>query len=275
MNKLISLIVLAALAAPAAAAGMTKGYIAANDPAAGALARPLEWVALSGGKFTMGTDSGENGFENAKPVHEVVLKNFELSKTAVTVEQYRECVIKGGCTEPGTGEDCNWGEEGREFHPVNCVDWNQAKMYAKFKGGRLPSESEWEYAATGGGRNQKYPWGNEAPTCDRAVMLGKGGYGCGSDGTMPVCSKPAGNTAQGLCDMTGNVWQWVQDSYSWSYNGAPADGGTVEFGGGYSRVVRSGSWTDYEAGSLRSDLRRYYVPGYLNRSLGFRLARSK
>lgn len=102
---------------------------------------------------------------------------------------------------------CNSDKPGRQLHPVNCVDWEQANQYAKFKGARLPSDAEYEYAATSGGKNQKYPWGNEDETCDKAVMSGKGDYGCGSEATMPVCSKPAGNTAKGLCDMVGNVWQ--------------------------------------------------------------------
>jgi len=59
-------------------------------------------------------------------------------------------------------------------------------------------------------------------------MYGSGGDGCGKNGTWPVCSKPAGNTAQGLCDMAGNVAQWVQDKFYNTYNGAPADGSARE-----------------------------------------------
>ena len=258
----------------AAVKGINKGYVAGNDPSAGVPSKPIEWVAINGGKFTMGTDSGEKGFEDAKPIHEVAIKTFDMSKTAVTVEQYAECVIKGGCTEPTTGDYCNWGVAGRQLHPVNCVDWDQASKYAKFKGGRLPSESEWEYAATSGGKNQKYPWGNDEPTCDKAVMYGNGGYGCGKNSTMPVCSKTAGNTAQGLCDMAGNVWQWVQDKYQYSYKGAPVDGSAVEAAGSY-RVVRGGSFVSNGAGRLRADGRRYFGPGYGYGFVGFRLVRSR
>ena len=159
--------------------GTDKGYVTGNGFSAGAAAKPVEWITINGGKFTMGTDSGEQGFEDAKPIREVAIKTFDMSKTAVTVEQYAECVFKGHCTEPKTGDYCNWGVAGRKLHPVNCVSWDQAYEYARFKGGRLPSESEWEYAATSGGKNQKYPWGNEEPTCDKAVMFGNGGYGCG------------------------------------------------------------------------------------------------
>ncbi|OGS29202.1 MAG: hypothetical protein A2218_04515 [Elusimicrobia bacterium RIFOXYA2_FULL_53_38] len=238
---------------------VSKGYVEPVEPAT-----PIEWISISGGKFTMGTTSIEQGFEDAKPVREVTIKTFAMSKTDVTVAQYAECVIKGACMEPATGAYCNWGKAGRGNHPVNCVDWNQAKQYAKFKGARLPSESEWEYAATSGGRNQKYPWGNDKPTGELAVF--------DTDSTMPVCSKPKGNTAQGLCDMSGNVWQWVQDTYQNSYAGAPVDGSAVE-GTGSRRVLRGGSFFHFVARYLRVDNRNYFDPGVRDLSFGFRLAR--
>ncbi|HCE99105.1 MAG TPA: hypothetical protein DER10_11485 [Elusimicrobia bacterium] len=253
---------------------ISKGYVDENYPQAGAPAKPVEWVTINGGKFTMGTDSDEKGFKDAKPIHKVAIKTFDMSKTAVTVEQYAECVIAGDCTEPATdaGDYCNWGKTGRQLHPVNCVDWDQASKYAKFEGGRLPSEAEWEYAATSGGKNQKYPWGNDEPTCDKAVMYGNGGSGCGKNSTMPVCSKTAGNTAQGLCDMAGNVWQWVQDKYQDSYKGTPADGSAFE-GAGSIRVLRGGSFSPDDARSLRADYRNSSDPGYRYDDVGFRLAR--
>lgn len=260
------------------------GYVIANDPAAGKPGQAVEWVSISGGKFTMGTDDGSEDFKDAKPIHEVTIKAFEMSKTLVTVEQYAECVIKGGCTEPATGGLCNWGKANRQRDPINCVDWNQANQYAKFKGARLPSESEYEYAATSGGKNQKYPWGNEEATCDRAVMHGNGGDGCGSGSTMPVCSKPAGNAKVSggeLCDMAGNVWEFTQDTWHSSYAGAPTDGSAwVE--GAPSYLMRGGSFDLRGAMYLRADYRGDFYPGtrYYNGSyfwhfsIGFRLARS-
>ncbi len=246
---------------------------AGDGPAAPRSCHPgqaVEWVAIKGGKFAMGADNGDS---DAKPLHEVAIKTFEMSKALITVEQYAECVIKGGCTEPGAGEYCNWGKTDRQRHPVNCVDWKQADRYAKFKAARLPSESEWEYAATSGGRNQKYPWGNEEPSCERAVMHGEDAYGCDGGGTMPVCSKPDGNTAQGLCDMAGNVWQWVQDKYQDSYADAPADGSAFEAAGSY-RVWRGGSFINGGARYLRAKYRNNVGPGYRGSLVGFRVARS-
>jgi iron(II)-dependent oxidoreductase len=253
--------------APAAGAPriILAGYVAGDDPSAGQPGVPVEWVSINGGKFTMGTDDGSDLFKAAKPIHQVAIKTFDMSKTLVTVEQYAECVIKGGCMEPGTGEYCNWGVAGRQRHPINCVDWNQANQYAKFKGARLPSEAEYEYAATSGGKNQKYPWGNDDATSDKAVMSG--------DSTMPVCSKPAGNTSQGLCDMVGNVWELVEDVYQSSYVGAPTDGSAFE-GAGSLRVVRGGSFFSSFAGYLRADRRSGVDPGNRDGDIGFRLARS-
>jgi len=227
----------------------------------------VEWVRIPGGSFNMGSKD----FEWAQPVHRVTVRTFEMTKTLVTVEQYKACVDAGACTAPDTGGKCNWGQSDRGKHPINCVDWYQAQAYAKWAGGRLPTEAEWEYAARSGGRDWKYPWGNENATCERAVM-DDGGYGCGRDSTWPVCSKPSGNTTQGLCDMAGNVWEWVQDWYHDSYNGAPTDGSAWESPTGSHRVYRGGSWNG-GAGDVRAAFRYDYSPGLRGDDLGFRVAR--
>jgi len=247
------------------------GYVVGNDPEAGKPSKPVEFVPIDGGNFTMGTD---NGAENATPIHEVTIKAFDISDTLVTVEQYEECVIKGKCEAAATGYYCNWGQKDRRRHPINCVNWKDANDFAAFKGARLPSEAEYEYAATSKGKNQPYPWGKDEATCEKAVMHGNGGYGCGSDGTMPVCSKPKGNTEQGLCDMVGNVWQWVGDTWHASYAGAPTDESAWQDAGSL-RVLRGGSFLTEVAGHLRADHRSFDVPEYRVSSIGFRLARSR
>ena len=99
------------------------------------------------------------------------------------------------------------------------------------------------------------------------------GYGCGRDSTWPVCSKLKGNTTHGLCDMAGNVWEWVQDWYHDSYNGAPTDGLAWESPTGSYRVNRGGSWNG-GAWGVRAANRYYGDPRYRSVDLGFRLARS-
>ena len=119
---------------------------------------------------------------------------------------------------------------------------------------------------------QKYPWGDAAATCERAVMA-DGGDGCGKGATWPVCSKPAGNTAQGVCDMAGNVWEWVQDTYHDSYTDAPADGRAWEAGGS-NRVYRGGSWWN-GATWTRAAYRGRVDPSRASGNLGFRPASSE
>jgi len=228
----------------------------------------VRWVRIPGGTFQMGSNDGNN---SEKPVHSVTVSTFEIAATEVTVAQYRKCVDAGVCSAPDTYSGlCNWGKSDRENHPVNCLDWNQATTYAKWVGGRLPTEAEWEYAARSGGRNQKYPWGNQTATCFYTVMA-EGGFGCGRDSTWPVCSKTAGNTAQGLCDMAGNVWEWVSDWYG-SY-GSGSVTNPVGLSSGSIRVRRGGSFY-VGPGLVRVAIRFGDVPGFRGDFLGFRPARS-
>ncbi|MBI4677510.1 MAG: formylglycine-generating enzyme family protein [Elusimicrobia bacterium] len=241
----------------------------------------IVWVPIPGGSFMMGDEE----WNNSKPAHRVKVKSFEMSKTEVTNRQYRKCVEAGACTpahgSDGTcqvydGSDWKQGDLPASFQgddqPVVCVDWSQAKAFARWAGGRLPSEAEWEYAARGAGKGRKYPWGNEAPSCRHAVM-DDGGMGCGRNSTWPGCSKTAGNTEQGLCDMAGNVWEWTQDWFHDSYNGAPADGSAWEFPAGSRRVARGGSWSNVDAGNIRAARRSNDDPGNRSDNLGLHVAR--
>lgn len=247
---------------------------AGNIPEPGAAAVPpviIEWVLIPKGKFRMGTDAPDKEtYGNAKPVHEVSINAFEMSRTLVTVTQYAECVKAGKCEEPP--EACNWGDPERRQYPVNCVHWGNAVQYAKFaatrpgtEGARLPTEAEWEYAATSAGKEPEHPWGNREMTCDRET---------GNCGTAQVCSRPEGNTEQGLCDMIGNLYQWVQDIFHDSYTGAPSDGGAFA-GNGALRVMRGGYYLLDSDGHYRSDsrYRRSSLHYRYRDDYGIRLAR--
>ena len=166
----------------------------------------------------MGSKKGES---DEKPVRRVKIKSFLMSKTEVTVGQYRKCVEVGTCSSANTCDygDPNWtsSPSRKEDHPINCVNWSQARTFANWAGGDLPSEAEWEYAARGG-EGFKYAGSNDP---DKVAWYKSNSGG----GTKPVGGKK--KNGFGLYDMSGNVYEWVLDEYKDSYSGAPRDGSAV------------------------------------------------
>ena len=232
-----------------------------------------EMVRIPGGAFQMGSNDGD---ADEQPVRTVTIAPFEIARTEVTVAQYRRCFDdNGACRRPDNGRDCNWGVDGRDDHPVNCVSWDDAQTYAQWLGARLPSEAEWEYAARGGGLDREFPWGHEPADCQRAVIDdGVSGNGCGTESTATVCSKPAGHSVHGLCDMAGNVWEWVADDWHSSYAQAPGSGEAwVDTPRSEDRVFRGGSWR-FGPRFARVAFRSRAGPSSRLGDLGFRVARS-
>ena len=229
---------------------------------------------IPAGSFWMGCNSAvDNDCDSDEsPYHEVTLSGYYIDKTEVTVDDYADCVTAGACTAPSTASSyCNWEVSGKGNHPVNCVNWSQAGEYCTWAGKRLPTEAEWEKAARGTD-GRKYPWGNEDATCEYAVMDDGTGNGCGTDSTWEVCGKsPAGDSPYGLCDMSGNVWEWVSDWYdSGYYTNSQASNPTGPVSG--PTRVRRGGGVD-SAHYLRASFRHYYNPSDYNDYLGFRCVR--
>ena len=229
-----------------------------------------QMIVLPPGKFTMGSPAGEAGrAANEGPQHPITIaRQFAVSIYDVTFDEWNACVKVGGCPKVADS-----GYAGGNM-PITNVTWNDAETYvewlAKMTGQsyRLPTEAEWEYLARAG-TTTTYYWGNDIGTGNANCMI------CGTQwddkGLSPVGSfKP---NPFGLFDVTGDVWQWLQDCFHKSYEGAPADGSAWTSGDCSLRVDRGGSWIS-AASNLRIAFRGSYAAGSRNYSLGLRVART-
>lgn len=143
---------------------------------------------------------------------QVSLSGFWMMKTEVTNAQYKRCMATPAklCKPPNDG---HWNDPNYANHPVTGVTWEQAKIYADWAGGRLPTEAEWEKACRGTD-GRIYPWSNQIPN-DKDLLLNDAESKKGD--TMPVGSYPQGASPYGALDMAGNVWEWTADWYDPDY----------------------------------------------------------
>lgn len=248
---------------------------------------PEGMVQVPPGLLRMGSD---NGFAPERPVHDVSMPGFCINRTEVTVGAHSACVRRGLCSAAHTttswaapegrefvGQFCNGDRSDRQAHPVNCVDWEQADVYCRAVGGRLPTEEEWEYAARGSD-GRTYPWGDGMPG---PTLLNACGIECslftptgksttqqrlfeaddGSASTAPVASYPAGTNAFGLHDMAGNVSEWTASWISSNYSVPRQE----KF-----RVHRGGAWDATDARGVTTTARPSFVPRWYTYTVGLR-----
>jgi formylglycine-generating enzyme required for sulfatase activity len=240
-----------------------------------------DMVEVPAGEFLMGSPESEMGRgKDESPQHRVVISQpFAVGKFEVTFAEWDACVAERGCTyNPG---DEGWG---RGKRPVINVSWADTQQYTAWlskktgKAYRLLTEAEWEYAARG---LTKIP-GSYTPfstgvtinykqaNYDANFTYGYGKMGVYRQKTVDVGSFPS--NAFGLHDMHGNAWEWVQDCYKPTYEGAPADGSPVISSQCDLHILRGGAWNYYPR-LLRSAYRYATPPSVRLNNTGFRIAR--
>ncbi|MBN2498404.1 MAG: SUMF1/EgtB/PvdO family nonheme iron enzyme [Deltaproteobacteria bacterium] len=239
---------------------------------------PAGMVAIPAGKFWMGCkpDQDSECAADEKPGRRVHLDEYYIDRTEVTVARYTDCVQAGKCTPAKTDKSnenmYNWGKPNRKAHPINGVSWHQASAYCAWAGKRLPTEAEWEKAARGTD-GRKYPWGKEFKESLMFMLnQSEGADDPPYEATWPVCvmDKKVKN-AHGLCDMGGNLWEWVADYYAKDYYETAPEKNPPGPASGKSRVKRGGSFNN-EPKTFRASGRSYDDPGGSFIDDGFRCA---
>lgn len=250
-------------------------------------------VEIAGGTYRLGaTQDAPFVFDNEKWVHEAPVEPFAISRTAVTQSQFAAFVDDGGYArrefwsdegwkwrvEQGAEHPIFWKKEGgswlcRHFDrwlplepnlPLIHVNWHEANAFCQWAGRRLPSEAEWELAATGSEEKRHYPWGEEPPSESTVNMDWRG------VGTIDVAARAAGDSPFGCRQMLGNVWEWTSTTLH-PFPGFVADPykeySTTSFGN--CRVLRGGCWAT-RSRLIRNTWRNYYQPHRRDVFAGFR-----
>lgn len=246
-----------------------------------------ETIALPPGEFRMGSpETDDEARDRERPQHRVHIGGrFAIGRYPVTVAEYRSFVEATG--RPCIGglwirDGSSWKEDPSKSwrnpgfpqtnrHPVVGVSWSDAQAYVEWlaaetgRAYRLPTEAEWEYACRAG-TTMRYSFGE-------TITPGNANYGGFVGGTTEVGTYP--QNPWGLFDMHGNVWEWVQDVWHDTYEGAPADG-TAWIDGAATdstavHVLRGGSWA-LAARSLRSANRGRNLPDLRDYYFGLRVA---
>lgn len=258
-------------------------------------------VDVAGGDFFLGAHPNVPfAFDNEKWRHSVNVEPFSISATTVTNAQFLEFVEAGGYRLDGI-----WGKRGKDwlrrskasaprfwkktlngqwyrkdfdqlvplepYHPVVHVNWYEANAYCNWAHRRLPTEAEWEMAAsklppqvTDAMAPPSFPWGDEPPTPDRVNM------DWGSMGCVDVRALPVGDSPGGCRQMIGNVWEWTADTFA-AYPGFVLDPYKEysEPSFGSKKVLRGGSWATRSL-LIRNGWRNFYMPFRNNIYSGFR-----
>lgn len=263
-------------------------------------------VFVEGGAFVMGTDDDPWAYDNERPAHTVHVPSFFIDTTPVANATYLTFVEAGGYDDERwwTPAGWAWRQEADLRHPqfwvrdgagwardrfgwleplaldepVQHVCWYEADACARFLGKRLPTEAEWEKAATWDpttGAKRRFPWGDGPPTPARATLAHAGEAGVHHTfGPAPVGAHPAGASAYGCLAMIGDVWEWTASDFT-PYPGFVAhpyrEYSEVFYGPEY-KVLRGGSWAVHPS-AVRGTFRNWDYPIRRQIFAGFRCAR--
>ncbi|MEO1430728.1 MAG: ergothioneine biosynthesis protein EgtB [Cyanobacteria bacterium J06633_8] len=243
-----------------------------------------EMIQIRAGEFEMGSNSLD-ALDNEGCRHKVYLDTYSIDRYPVTCKQYQIFMEAEGYKNPQWWSKAGWKwlqaeqatkplywQDNPDFYnnPVWGVSWYEAEAYAKFVGKRLPTEAEWEKAASWDEKSQCrriYPWGNEPPTPQNC--------NCNNihSQTTPVNAYPLGESAYGLYDTLGNVWEWTNSWFA-GYKGFeayPYKGYSQVYFDNEHRVLKGGSWAT-RPWALRSSFRNWYHPRMRQMFVGFRCA---
>jgi len=238
-------------------------------------------VFIPAGEFIMGDDEGD---DDEKPERTVFLDAFCIDKYEATNVQYKECVEAGACPPPARMSSPSrlsyYDNPEFDNYPVIYVTWDDAQVYCKWRGRRLPTEAEWEKAARGTDE-RLWPWGDSEPDASRVNLCD---VNCiydwkelhlddGYSDTAPVGSFEAGKSPYGVYNMGGNVREWTADWYAPDYYvNAPDRNPPGGVDSGMGRVLRGGSWRS-NIPVARSTYRLMYDAQTKDEYIGFRCAK--
>ncbi len=221
------------------------------------------WVRIEPGTFRMG--SVEGGLDDERPAHEVVItQGYWLGRCPVTNKEYARFMAEvEGIEEPKYWKDRRFNQEEQ---PVVGVNWQEARRYSQWAGGRLPTEAEWEYACRAGTQTD-YSFSDDEEALEDYAWYARNS---GKQSQAVGLKKP---NPWGLHDMHGNVWEWCSDWNDWNYYEQSPREDPKGAEAGSDRVIRGGCWS-FSAVSCRSAYRYGGTPETRYSRVGFRVARS-
>ena len=225
-------------------------------------------VGVSEGFFVMGSDQGNT---DERPERNIYISEFLIDEKEVSKEEYADCVDAGICNFPLEGEGLVWGVDGKDSFPINGVSWFDARNYCQFVKKRLPSEAEWEKAASW--KNDvkyKFSNGKDDIDCASANFRNVGDDLCQTKELLETGTLR--EEINGTYDMNGNLWEWVQDWYTLSGLENLQSRDPQGPDSGLLKVNKGGSYLSSK-NYIRSTFRGADSPVTRSKDIGFRCAK--